>query len=56
MSVFEKRCFTALAEAQDDIAERLRDDREAARFYLDALSPLLDMLGSFVLMGGARTR
>ncbi len=38
------------------LASRLVDDREAARFYLDALSPLLDMLGSFVLMGGSSVR
>jgi len=91
MVLFEKRFFTALAEATDNrfytmetswwfkltegrpsrppvfsdeqrqefyrqIASRLVDDREAARFYLDALSPLLDMLGSFVLMGGSSAR
>jgi DNA-binding FadR family transcriptional regulator len=91
MVAFEKRFFTALAEATDNrfymletswwwkltegrpsrppvfsdeqrqdfyrqIASRLVDDREAARFYLDALSPLLDMLGSFVLMGGSSAR
>jgi hypothetical protein len=38
------------------IAARLEGDREAARFYLDSLSPLLDMLGSFVLMGGTVAR
>ena len=38
------------------IGARLVDDREAARFYLDALSPHLDMLGSFVLMGGSSAR
>lgn len=91
MVAFEKRFFSALAEATDNrfymletswwwklsegrpsrpavfsdeqrqdfyrqIAARLRDDREAARFYLDALSPLLDMLGAFVLMGGSGAR
>ncbi len=91
MVAFEKRFFTALAEATDnrfytletswwfkltegrperppvfsdrqrqefyrEIARRLIDDREAARFYLDSLSPLLDMLGTFVLMGGSTTR
>ena len=91
MVPFEKRFFSALAEATDNrfyiletswwfkltegrpsrppvfsdeqrqefyrqIAERLEGDREAARFYLDALSPLLDMLGSFVLMGGSNAR
>ena len=35
-----------------EIARRLFEDRDAARFYLDSLSPLLDMLGTFVLMGG----
>jgi GntR family transcriptional regulator, transcriptional repressor for pyruvate dehydrogenase complex len=91
MVSFEKRFFTALAEATDNrfymletswwwkltegrpsrppvfsdeqrqdfyrqIATRLANDREAARFYLDALSPLLDMLGAFVLMGGPGAR
>lgn len=86
MVTFEKRFFTALAEATDnrfymletswwfkltegrperppvftdlqrqefywEIARRLVEDRDAARFYLDSLSPLLDMLGTFVLMG-----
>lgn len=36
-----------------EIARRLVEDRDAARFYLDSLSPLLDMLGTFALMGGA---
>jgi len=36
-----------------EIARRLVEDRDAARFYLDSLSPLLDMLGTFVLMGGS---
>jgi GntR family transcriptional repressor for pyruvate dehydrogenase complex len=91
MMAFEKRFFTALAEATDnrffiletswwfkltegraerppvftdlqrqefywEIARRLVDDRDAARFYLDSLSPLLDMLGAFVLMGGSNAR
>jgi DNA-binding FadR family transcriptional regulator len=91
MVLFERRFFTALAEATDNrfymletswwwkltegrpsrppafsdqqradfyrqIGERLEHDREAARFYLDALSPVLDMLGSFVLMGGSSAR
>ena len=34
-----------------EIGRRLTEDRDAARFYLDTLSPLLDMLGTFVLMG-----
>jgi GntR family transcriptional regulator, transcriptional repressor for pyruvate dehydrogenase complex len=86
MMAFEKRFFTALAEATDnrfymletswwfkltegrpgrppafsdeqrqgfyrEIARRLVEERDAARFYLDTLSPLLDMLGTFVLMG-----
>lgn len=86
MIAFEKRFFTAVAEATDnrfymletswwfkltegrqerppvfsdeqrqafyrEIARRLIEDRDAARFYLDSLSPLLDMLGTFVLMG-----
>jgi DNA-binding FadR family transcriptional regulator len=86
MIAFEKRFFSALAEATDnrfytletswwykltegrperppmfsdeqrqafyrEIARRLVEDRDAARFYLDSLSPLLDMLGTFVLMG-----
>jgi DNA-binding FadR family transcriptional regulator len=88
---FEKRFFTAVAEATDNrfymletswwfklteghperppvftdgqrqefyrqIVRRLVEDRDAARFYLDSLSPLLDMLGTFVLMGGSTTR
>jgi hypothetical protein len=91
MVAFEKRSFTALAEATDNrfsmlgtscwfkltdghperppaftdvqreefyrqLARCLIDDRDAARFYLDALSPLLDMLGTFVLMGGSTAR
>lgn len=91
MVAFEKRLFTALAEATDNrfyiletswwfkltdghperppaftdvqrqefyrqLARRLVDDRDAARFYLDSLSPLLDMLGTFVLMGGSTAR
>ncbi len=90
MIAFEKRFFTAVAEATDnrfymletswwfkltegrparppvfsdverqafyrEIARRLADDRDAARFYLDSLSPLLDMLGTFVLMGPRST-
>ncbi|CAN5925726.1 hypothetical protein BH11MYX4_BH11MYX4_64010 [soil metagenome] len=39
-----------------EIARRLVEDRDAARFYLDSLSPLLDMLGAFALMGGANAR
>lgn len=91
MMAFEKRFFTALAEATDnrfytletswwfkltegrparppvfsdeqrqgfyrEIARRLTDDRDAARFYLDSLSPLLDMLGAIVVMGGTAAR
>lgn len=91
MTAFEKRFFTALAEATDnrfymletswwfkltegrperppiftdlqrqdfyvEVARRLVEDRDAARFYLDSLSPLLDMLGTFVLMGGSNAR
>ena len=91
MIAFEKRFFTALAEATDnrfymletswwyklaegrpgrppvfsdeqrqsfyrEIARRLVEDRDAARFYLDSLSPLLDMLGTFALMGGSNAR
>ena len=91
MVAFEKRFFTALAEATDNrfymletswwfkltdghperppaftdvqrqefyrqLARRLVEDRDAARFYLDSLSPLLDMLGTFVLMGGSTAR
>lgn len=33
-----------------EIARRLVEDRDAARFYLDTLSPILDMIGSFALM------
>jgi len=86
MSAFEKRFFTALAEATDnrfymletswwfkmvegrpsrppflsdeqrqafyrELARRLVEDRDAARFYLDTLSPVLDMLGSLALIG-----
>ncbi|MBX3189074.1 MAG: FadR family transcriptional regulator [Labilithrix sp.] len=86
MMAFEKRFFSALAEATDnrfymmesswwfkmiegrparppiftddqrvafyrEIARRLVEDRDAARFYLDSLSPLLEMMGSFALMG-----
>jgi hypothetical protein len=32
------------------------DDCDAARLYLDSLSPLVDMLGAFVLLGGAAAR
>jgi hypothetical protein len=32
------------------------DDREVGRFYLDSRSRLLDMLGTFVLMGGSSAR
>lgn len=39
-----------------EIARRLVDDRDAARFYLDSLSPLLDMLGAFALMGMTNAR
>jgi hypothetical protein len=39
-----------------EIARRLIEDRDAVRFYLDAPSPLLDMLGAFVLMGGSSAR
>lgn len=91
MIAFEKRFFTAVAEATDnrfymletswwfkltegrparppvfsdqqrqafyrEIARRLVEDRDAARYYLDALSPLLDMLGTFVTLGAPRTR
>jgi DNA-binding FadR family transcriptional regulator len=84
MMDFEKRFFTALAEATDnrfymletswwfrmtegrhgrpaafsdeqraafyqEIVQRLLDGRDAARFYIDTLSPLLDALGSFAL-------
>jgi GntR family transcriptional regulator, transcriptional repressor for pyruvate dehydrogenase complex len=35
-----------------EIARRLVEDRDAARFYLDTLSPILDTLGAFALMGG----
>jgi GntR family transcriptional regulator, transcriptional repressor for pyruvate dehydrogenase complex len=34
-----------------EIARRLVEDRDAARFYLDTLSPILDMIGAFTLMG-----
>jgi DNA-binding transcriptional MocR family regulator len=56
---FEKRFFTALVQRQElyrQLARRLVEDRDAARFYLDSLYPLLDMLGTFVLMGGSTTR
>jgi len=91
MIAFEKRFFTAVAEATDnrfymletswwfkltegragrppvfsdqqrqafyrEIARRLLEDRDAARFYLDSLSPLLDMLGTFVTLGAPRSR
>jgi len=39
-----------------EIARRLVEDRDAARFYLDSLSPLLDMLGAFALMGTTNAR
>ncbi len=39
-----------------EIARRLVEDRDAARFYLDSLSPLLDMLGAFALMGTTSAR
>lgn len=32
-----------------EIARRLLEDKDAARFYLDTLSPILDMIGSFTL-------
>ena len=32
-----------------EIARRLIEDKDAARFYLDTLSPILDMVGSFSL-------
>ncbi|MBX3204140.1 MAG: FadR family transcriptional regulator [Labilithrix sp.] len=32
-----------------EIARRLVEDKDAARFYLDTLSPILDMVGSFSL-------
>jgi DNA-binding FadR family transcriptional regulator len=35
-----------------EIARRLIEDKDAARFYLDTLSPILDVIGSFSL--GAR--
>jgi DNA-binding FadR family transcriptional regulator len=88
---FEKRFFTALAEATDnrfymletswwfrmtegrhgrpaafsdeqraafykEIVQRLLDGRDAARFYIDTLSPLLDALGSFALRSKADPR
>ncbi len=91
MTAFEKRFFTAVAEATDnrfymmetswwyklaegrpdrppvfsdeqrqafyrEIARRLAEDRDAARFYLDSLSPMLDMLGQLALLGGANAR
>ncbi len=34
-----------------EIARRLVEDRDAARFYLDTLSPVLDMIGAMTLMG-----
>jgi DNA-binding FadR family transcriptional regulator len=39
-----------------EIARRLLEDRDAARFYLDSLSPLLDMLGTFAVMGAPSAR
>ena len=39
-----------------EIARRLVDDRDAARFYLDSLSPLLDMLGALALGGTTSAR
>ena len=91
MMEFEKRFFTAAAEATDnrfymmetswwyrlaegrpdrppvfsdeqrqgfyrEIARRLVEDRDAARFYLDSLTPLLDMLGQFALKGATNAR
>ena len=91
MMEFEKRFFTAVAEATDnrfymmetswwyrlaegrpdrppvfsdeqrqgfyrEIARRLVEDRDAARFYLDSLTPLLDMLGQFALKGATNAR
>lgn len=86
MVAFEKRFFTAIAEATDnrfyvletswwfkltedkpsrpaaltdeqragfyrELARRLVEDREAAKFYLDTVSPVLDMLGAFAVLG-----
>jgi GntR family transcriptional repressor for pyruvate dehydrogenase complex len=34
-----------------ELARRLLEDRDAARFYLDAVSPVLDMLGSLAVLG-----
>lgn len=85
MMAFERRFFSALAEATDnrfyvletswwfkmmegrparpamftdeqrqafyrEIARRLVEERDAARFYLETLSPVFDMLGTLALM------
>jgi GntR family transcriptional regulator, transcriptional repressor for pyruvate dehydrogenase complex len=85
MMPFEKRFFSALAEATDnrfylletswwyaliegrgerpafwndeqraefyrEIARRLVENKDAARYYLDNVTPILDMIGSFTLM------
>lgn len=90
LAAFEKRFFSALAEATDnrfyqletswwfklvegrgprppmlsdeqraafyrEIARRLVEDRDAARFYLETLSPIFDALGSLALMGARPT-
>ena len=84
MAAFERRFFTALADATDnrfymletswwfrmvedrphrptaftdaqraelyrEIARRLAEGKDAAGYYLERLSPILDMLGSFAL-------
>lgn len=89
MMTFEKRFFSALAEATDnrfyvletswwyrmteqrharppllsdaqrgdfyrEICRRLVERRDAARYYLDTLSPLLDMLGGLAFLDGAK--
>jgi DNA-binding FadR family transcriptional regulator len=34
-----------------ELARRLVEDKDAARFYLDSVSPVLDMLGAFAVLG-----
>ena len=39
------------AEFYREIARRLVEGKDAARYYLDGVSPILDMISSFALMG-----